>query len=58
MALAAVGGVLIAIGLAHFVVSYGLLKGMGWAWSIALIVSFTGSGSDVIARTFWQCLGS
>jgi uncharacterized membrane protein (DUF2068 family) len=47
--LAAIGGVLIAIGLAHFVVSYGLLKGKGWAWSIALIVSYIGVVIGIIS---------
>jgi uncharacterized membrane protein (DUF2068 family) len=49
MALAAVGGVLIAIGIAHFVVSYGLLNGKGWAWSIALIVSYIGIVMGIIS---------
>lgn len=34
------GSVLIAIGIGYLVVSYGLMKGKGWAWSITLILSF------------------
>lgn len=36
------GGLLIIIGLAYFVVAYGLWKGLNWAWSITLIVSAIG----------------
>ena len=34
----AVGGVLIAIGIASFIVAYGLLKGLGWAWTVTIIL--------------------
>ena len=34
--------VLIAIGIEYLVVSYGLLKGIGGAWSITLILSYIG----------------
>ncbi len=37
-----IGGVLTAIGIGYLAVSYGLLKGRGWAWSIALILSYIG----------------
>ena len=37
-----IGGVLIAIGIGYLAISYGLLKGRGWAWSIALILSYIG----------------
>jgi uncharacterized membrane protein (DUF2068 family) len=37
-----IGGVLIAIGIGYLAVSYGLFRGRGWAWSIALILSFIG----------------
>jgi hypothetical protein len=42
MVLAGIGGVLIAVGIGYLVVSYGLLKGKGWAWSVTLILSFIG----------------
>ena len=37
-----IAGILIAIGIGYLVVSYGLLKGKGWAWSITLILSYIG----------------
>lgn len=37
-----IGGVLIAIGIGYLAISYGLLRGRGWAWSIALILSYIG----------------
>jgi uncharacterized membrane protein (DUF2068 family) len=40
--LVGVGAVLVAVGIGYFVVSYGLLKGRGWAWSITLILSYIG----------------
>jgi uncharacterized membrane protein (DUF2068 family) len=40
--LVGVGAVLVAIGIGYIVVSYGLLKGKGWAWSITLILSYIG----------------
>ena len=36
------GGLLIIVGLAYFVVAYGLWKGLNWAWNITLIVSVIG----------------
>lgn len=38
--LIATGSILIAIGIGYLVVSYGLMKGKGWAWSITLILSY------------------
>jgi hypothetical protein len=35
----AIGGVLIAIGILSFIVAYGLLKGIGWAWTVTVILS-------------------
>jgi len=34
-----IGGVLIAIGIVSFIVAYGLLKGMEWAWTVTVILS-------------------
>ena len=34
----AIGAVLIAIGIVSFIVAYGLLKGMGWAWTVTIIL--------------------
>jgi hypothetical protein len=43
------GGVLVAIGIGYLVVSYGLLKGRGWAWTITLILSYIGIVTSIIA---------
>ena len=37
-----VGGLLVVIGLAYFVMAYGLWKGKGWAWRITLILAAIG----------------
>ena len=34
-----IGGIGLAVGIAYLVVSYGLLKGKGWAWTVTIIVS-------------------
>ena len=43
------GGVLIAIGLAYLFVSYGLLKGKRWAWTVTVILSYIGIITSIIA---------
>lgn len=45
----AIGGVLIAIGIGYLVVSYGLFKGKGWAWSVTLILSYIGIALAIIS---------
>jgi hypothetical protein len=35
----AFGAVLVALAIVSFVVAYGLLKGLGWAWTVTLILS-------------------
>ena len=35
----AIGGIIIALGIVSFIVAYGLLKGMGWAWTITVVLS-------------------
>ena len=47
--LLAVGGVLVAIGIAYLVVSYGLMKGRGWAWSVTIILSYIGIVFSIVA---------
>ena len=47
--LLAAGAVIVAIGIAYLVVSYGLLKGKGWAWSITLIISYILIITSIIA---------
>jgi uncharacterized membrane protein (DUF2068 family) len=44
-----VGGVLIAIGIVYLVVSWGLLKGRGWAWSVTVIVSYIQIVTSILA---------
>ena len=39
---AAIGAVLIVLGIAYFVMGYGLWKGKGWAWTITLVLSYIG----------------
>ena len=57
--LVGVGAVLVAIGIGYFVVSYGLLKGKGWAWSITLILSYIGIAlgiASIIAGNFFSII--
>lgn len=35
----AMGGIILALGIFSFVVAYGLLKGMGWAWALTIVLS-------------------
>ena len=35
----AIGVILVILGILSFVVAYGLLKGMGWAWTLTLVLS-------------------
>lgn len=44
-----IGAILIAIGIGYLAVSYGLLKGREWAWSIALILSYIGIALAIIS---------
>ncbi|HZC48963.1 MAG TPA: DUF2127 domain-containing protein [Nitrososphaeraceae archaeon] len=39
---AGIGVALVALGIAYFVMAYGLWKGKGWAWTITVILSFIG----------------
>jgi uncharacterized membrane protein HdeD (DUF308 family) len=44
-----IGSILIAIGIAYLVVSYGLMKGRGWAWSVTIIISYIGIVFSIVA---------
>jgi uncharacterized membrane protein (DUF2068 family) len=44
-----VGGVLVAIGIVYLFVSWGLLKGRGWAWSVTVIVSYIQIVTSIVA---------
>jgi len=37
--LGAIGGVMVVIGLACFVIAYGYLNGQGWAWTLGLAIT-------------------
>ena len=39
---AGTGAAFLALGIAYFVMAYGLLKGKGWAWTITLVLSYIG----------------
>jgi len=45
----AVGGILLALGIVSFVVAYGLLKGMPWAWTITVVLSAISITLNVIS---------
>jgi hypothetical protein len=47
----AIGGVIIAIGIVSFIVAYGLLKGMGWAWTITVVLSIISIVLNAISIT-------
>ena len=34
----AIGGIIAAVGVVSFIVAYGLLKGMGWAWTLTVVL--------------------
>jgi hypothetical protein len=45
----AIGSVMIAIGIVSFIVAYGLLKGMGLAWTVTIVLSIISIVLSVIA---------
>ncbi len=49
---AAIGSVLLVIGIGYLAMFYGLLKGKGWAWTITLILLFIGIAIQIISTTF------
>jgi len=46
---AGIGAVFIALGIAYFVMAYGLWKGKGWAWTITVILSFIGIALGIVS---------
>jgi uncharacterized membrane protein (DUF2068 family) len=46
---AGIGAALIALGIAYFVMAYGLWKGKGWAWTITLILSYVGIALGIVS---------
>jgi hypothetical protein len=45
----AVGAFTIALGIVSFVVAYGLMKGLGWAWTVTVILSIISIVSNAIS---------
>lgn len=43
------GIIMLILGIAYLVVSYGLLKGKGWAWAITVIVTIIGLIMQIIS---------
>ena len=44
-----IGAILLILGIAYLIVSYGLLKGKGWAWVITIIVTLIGLIFQIIS---------
>jgi uncharacterized membrane protein HdeD (DUF308 family) len=44
-----IASILIAIGIAYLVGSYGLMKGRGWVWSVTIILSYIGIVFSIVA---------
>ena len=45
----AVSGGMIALGIASFIMAWGLLKGKSWAWTITLILTIIGLASNAVS---------
>jgi hypothetical protein len=45
----AVGAFLIALGIVSFIVAYGLMKGLSWAWTVTIILSIISIVSNAIS---------
>lgn len=43
------GIIMLILGIAYLIVSYGLLKGKGWAWAITIIVTIIGLIMQIIS---------
>lgn len=48
------GALLIVLGIASFVVAWGLLKGKGWAWIVAIILSIISIATSIISLVAGQ----
>lgn len=51
-----IGIILLIIGIIYFAVSYGLLKGKGWAWTITLIVTIIGLIIQIVSAIFYATI--
>jgi hypothetical protein len=47
----AVGAIVLAVGIGYLVVSYGLLKGKGWAWTITVILTIIAIAVQIVSGT-------
>lgn len=44
-----IGAILLAVGIGYLVVSYGLLKGKRWSWTITVVLLFIGIAINVVS---------
>jgi drug/metabolite transporter (DMT)-like permease len=47
-----IGAIILAVGIGYLVVSYGLLKGKRWAWTITVVLLFIGIAINVVSIIF------
>ncbi|MBD0359829.1 MAG: hypothetical protein ICV56_03845, partial [Nitrososphaeraceae archaeon] len=47
-----IGAIILADGIGYLVVSYGLLKGKRWSWTITVVLLFIGIAIDVASIIF------
>jgi hypothetical protein len=47
-----IGSIILAVGIGYLAVSYGLLKGKRWAWTITVVLLFIGIAIDVASIIF------
>jgi hypothetical protein len=44
-----IGAIILAVGVGYLVVSYGLLKGKGWAWTVTVILTIIAIAIQIIS---------
>ncbi|HZB98413.1 MAG TPA: hypothetical protein VE226_00265 [Nitrososphaeraceae archaeon] len=44
-----IGAIILAVGIGYLVVSYGLLKGKRWSWTITMVLLFIGIAINVVS---------
>ena len=44
-----IGAIILAVGIGYLVVSYGLLKGKRWSWTITVVLLFIGIAINVVS---------
>ena len=45
----AIGAIVLAVGIGYLIVSYGLLKGKGWAWTITVILTIIAIAVQIVS---------